>query len=54
MKLTTENPTAEQAAETRVYGKITRRLIPFLILCYSSPIWTALTSGSPSCICKTP
>ena len=34
MKLTTENPTTEQAAETRVYGKITRRLIPFLILCY--------------------
>ncbi|CAI1098551.1 Inner membrane transport protein RhmT [Serratia quinivorans] len=34
MKLTTATPSAEQTAETQVYGKITRRLIPFLILCY--------------------
>ncbi len=34
MKLTTEKQTVKQAVETQVYGKITRRLIPFLILCY--------------------
>ncbi len=35
--------------EKRVIGKVMRRLVPFLILCYFVPISTASMSASPSC-----
>ena len=41
---------AERTASA--YAKVTRRIVPFIVLATSSATWIASTSVSPSCRCS--